>query len=793
MTVARQVHEYATDRFVPFHFLVEPGVITTGDGDLEASWQLLGVGVVTASPEFIRHIHDSYCQTVQSMALERIALWAHRIRRRLQSPLPLAADLAPEAPDARAYILAAHAKTIEAEGLYVHELYLTAVLKSALHPVKSIKPRLEPKHDLAARLARFREMTQSLERGLAAFTPCRLAEYERTHVKFSSQLRLYAFLLNGIDEAQPVPQGTIKSALSTSRLRFANARIVIEGATRTRFAAVLDLKQYPARTHSGVLDGVLDGAIDAIETQSFSPCTRLDAERYLLRQRNQLISAADASTSQIEELRAALDGVASGNFAIGEYHYSLALLADSTSELSARISATRARLADAGFQSAVIDLIPDLAWFAQLPGNWKHRPRQAYLSSRNFCALAPMHSEVAGKPTGNPWGAAVTVLKGPSSAPVWFNFHDTPRHSDASLEKAPANTLIIGQTGSGKTVLELFLLTSALKYSPRVMLFDKDRSAEIALRALGACYTVFEHGTPTQINPLQWDPHAKNLAFMVRWVESLLSDDVVLSASARSALERAIETLVGFPLKDRRLSVLLENIPVGESQLARGLRRWCRGSSLGWAFDTADDAIASNASLRGFDLTAFFESKQLMSPVMLALLHQMEAGLDGSRLIYVITEFWKALDHPLFADFVRNKQKTIRKQNGLGIFDTQSPHDLLKSPYAAAIIEQSATTIFLPNPLGHRDDYCGGLKCTPAEFDLIRGLAPGDRRFLVKQGGRSYLAALDLSGSPGALSLLSSNAESVRLLDSIRARVGDDFGNWWPPFEAAMANRQRLP
>jgi len=62
----------------------------------------------------------------------------------------------------------------------------------------------------------------------------------------------------------------------------------------------------------------------------------------------------------------------------------------------------------------------------------------------------------------------------------------------------------------------------------------------------------------------------------------------------------------------------------------------------------------------------------------------------------VISEFWKALDHEIFSDFAKQNQKTIRKQNGLGIFDTQSPSDVLRHPIGRTMIEQSVTKSSLP-------------------------------------------------------------------------------------------------
>ena len=73
-------------------------------------------------------------------------------------------------------------------------------------------------------------------------------------------------------------------------------------------------------------------------------------------------------------------------------------------------------------------------------------------------------------------------------------------------------------------------------------------------------------------------------------------------------------------------------------------------------------------------------------------------------------------------EFAKNKQKTIRKQNGLGIFATQSPEDALKSSISAALIEQTATMIFMPNSRARPEDYCEGFGLTQYEFELVKTL-----------------------------------------------------------------------
>src|SRR3546814_15064444 len=85
---------------------------------------------------------------------------------------------------------------------------------------------------------------------------------------------------------------------------------------------------------------------------------------------------------------------------------------------------------------------------------------------------------------------------------------------------------------------------------------------------------------------------------------------------------------------------------------------------------------------------------------------------SGRLFAFFMDEYWKALSVDYFKDFAKNKQKTIRKQNGFGVYMTQSPSDTLQSDIAKALIEQTATFIFLPNPTADYDAYVKGFKIT---------------------------------------------------------------------------------
>ncbi len=123
----------------------------------------------------------------------------------------------------------------------------------------------------------------------------------------------------------------------------------------------------------------------------------------------------------------------------------------------------------------------------------------------------------------------------------------------------------------------------------------------------------------------------------------------------------------------------------------------------------------------------------------------------------------------MFSDLANNKLKTIRKQNGLMVFATQSPADALRSRIAHTIIEQCPTQIFMANGRASESDYVNGMKLTAREFELVaRELTPESRRFLIKQGHASVVAELDLSGFDDELAILSGRTANVRLAEQIR-------------------------
>ncbi|RDK01138.1 VirB4 family type IV secretion/conjugal transfer ATPase [Paraburkholderia lacunae] len=787
--------------FVPFSSHVNDYVIRTREGDYLRVWKVAGIAFEAADPGDILVRHEGFNQLVRSLPGGHVGLWSHRIRRRVSDHFatpygnPFCQELA-----TRYYASFAGYR------MMANELYLTLVYRphrTRLGRLFSQAARRTPddiRREQHEALKVMAELAAQVESGLKPWDPVPLGvytkqiRYTQRPVRFSSALQFLGYLVNAAWEPVPVPSGRIAEALPTSRVFFRTEKVEIRMPGATRYAALLDLKDYPEETEPGMLDGLLYGDFEYIETQSFTILDRPTAKEALERQRNQLIAGEDVAVSQVNAMDQALDDLINGNFVFGEYHYSIAVLGDRPDEVARHVAKARTQLADVGFQTALVDLVADAAWFAQLPGNWRYRPREAKLTSRNFCGLASLHNFATGKRDGNPWGEAITIVKTPSGQPLYLNFHATPEKKDSGDEKALANTQIIGQAGAGKTVLELFLLAMAMKYGLTGVVYDKDRGTEIAIRAMGGRYTVFRRGVPTGLNPFQLDPDEAVLDFWERLVRRLVDTGTLLSAKDELDISRAVREVARMERRLRRLSMVRQLLPaVGENSLHARLTKWCAGGRLGWVLDNPSDLLDfSQNHLFGFDDTELLDDPEVSTPVTMYLLQLTESLIDGRRFVYVMTEFWKRLGDPVFTDFAKNKQKTIRKQNGLGIFDTQSPADVLRSDIARALVEQTATFFFLPNPRADYDDYVHGFKLTEAEFNIVRSLGENSRLFLMKQGHRSAIGRLDLAGLGDVLDVLSGTTDNVELLDGIRAEVGDDPVAWLPVFHERLAKRRAI-
>ncbi len=765
-------------------------------------WRMDGYPFIGREDWEIEHRHATFNRLIQSLRapdFNNVAFWVHDIRRkgRLRDDSRFNHVFNQELSDA-------YFETLSSQRLMVNDLFLTMIYRPEV-----VAGRRRRRNLSADNLRAFQEQAIStsldlaggVEAGLKDYSLSRLGLYEGAGgIVFSEIYELFGYIINRSSEPVPVLSAPARTYLATSTFRCSPSTgnfVITEPDGRHDYGAMLNIKEYPEGTFPGILNGLKYLSFEYVLTHSFSPMGRHEALKALDRTKGMMISSGDKAVSQIGELDYAMDQLASGNFVLGEYHSNLAVYAESQERLSQNLAAARAELSNAGFVSVKEDIAVMAAFYAQLPGNWRYRTRLANVSSLNFLGLSPLHNFASGKKDGNPWGPCVTTLQTTNGQPYYFNFHATSPGENSFGEKAIGNTLVIGKSGTGKTALINFLLSQVQKLEPvpTIFFFDKDRGAEIFVRACGGNYLALENGKPTGFNPLHCDDTPSNRQFLAALIKELAGKSAY-SSREEEDIHRAVAAILDTPVPLRGLANLRNSFPnLGDDGIYTRLKRWTSGQSLGWVFDNPEDTIdLTKAKIIGFDYTDLIDNTETRSPVINYLLHRLEGLIDGRRLIYVMDEFWKILDGGGgLKEFAKNKQKTIRKQNGLGIFATQSPEDALSSDIAAALIEQTATMILLPNPNASRHDYINGLKLTEAEYQVVTGLDERSRAFLVKQGHFASVCQLNLRGLHDPLSVISSSTDNIEVLHDVLKEEADIKGvsiemlptnEWLPKFYA---------
>ncbi len=805
--------ELLAGRHVPYTALVAPGVVRTAQGDCVQVFRLGGLAFESADDEAVNAWHERLNAVWRNLASPQLSVWVHVVRRREcaypagELPAGFARDL-----DAR------YRARLAGRTLMVNELYLSLVYRPQPNMVGAAALALFRRSDAATARREIAEALEACEKlggqlsaGLAAYEPQALAvQADAAGVARSDLLEFLGLLVNGERQAWPLPQAPLADVLPTARLLFGTEAMEYRTASATRLGAFLAIKEYPTPTSPGLVNRLLTAPFPFVLTQSFTFLPKSTAQGLLGRQYHRMTNSGDLAVTQAEALKVALDQLSGNEFVMGDHHFSLQVLTEAVAaeaagvgdvrQLNESVALARAWLGECGMVTAREDLALEAAYWAQLPGNFGFRPRKAPITSRNFAGLASLHNFPVGRATGNHWGDALALFATSARSPYYFSLHASdPRESERGARQDTGHTFICGPSGSGKTVLLGFLVAMLTKHGASQVIFDKDRGLEILVRAMGGRYRPLKYGAPTGFNPLALPDGPASLEFLRAWLRALVvRPERGLTVREEADLEQALAGTLALPLGARRLSRLVEFLdPTDAEGVHARLARWCaaEGGEYSWVFDAGaapEAQTLGDAALVGFDVTEFLDHAAIRTPVTLYLFHLVRQALDGRRLVVWMDEFAKLLGDPAFAGFARDGLKTWRKLNAVAAFATQSASDVLTSPIARTLVEQTPTKVFFPNVEAQRAEYVEGFGLSAREFELVRSeLMPGARRFLLKQGLQGVVCELDLEGFDAELAVISGRARNVQRVSALIEELGEAPENWLPVFRAQFESRPR--
>ncbi|WP_028357652.1 conjugal transfer protein [Brackiella oedipodis] len=667
---------------------------------------------------------------------------------------------------------------------YNNYFYITVVLK-----YEDFKDGLKEANDLIGQLTT----------NLAIYSPHVLSSYQNsTGILFSEVYEFLGTLINY--EYKPVPlSATDASAiLGDSDLHFGSDLCEIRAQNSTKYAVCFDLKDFGVAKPK-ILTGILDIDCEFTHTQSFVFIKTADMNQRINRQLNNMISVGDEAIEQQEELLYGKGKLAAGDLMFGDYHSALIVYGDTPQEAANNGNMVTARfLNQGGFNFKKAQVSAPFTYFSQVPASRK-KPRASPKTTDNLACTFGMHNYSQGKALGNPLGdgTAIMPLQTVSNTLFDFNFHFTSPKENNIGDKVAGHTLILGATGTGKTTLETSLIAFTNRFNPYLFVLDLDAGMKIFITALGGSYYTLSAGEPTGLNPFQLPDTPTTREFLYTLV-GICGQNLQgkISADEEKQIKTAVDTLLNqVDFEHRNFSVLLQNIPYStkEDSLRQRLARWCRSENgrFAWCLDNPVNKFDPNDFYKvGFDMTDVLKDNYPPTePILAYMFYLRDLMMDNVAaangiLCTIVEEFWWPTRFEATQEFILKILKTDRKRGGWIVLTSQSPEDAINSPIFAAIVQQTPTKIFLPNPdAKYENSYelCG---MTRKEYDELIKLSLESRTFLVKQSRQSAFAKLNLAGFSNEIAVLSGSSSNIEILNEVlQENPSASVDTWYPMFK----------
>lgn len=517
--------EKSAAKHIPYARHVDGEILKTKDGLLVGFLQLEGFCFETADMAEINARLSGRNSVIRMLGSSRYAIYGHIIRRRIEPALDgsFSNVFAKELNDR-------YLAQLKQRRMFVNELYFSIVrrpLKGQAGLIESIGRKLSGKktpkdsnidQQNANEEREMREALLATAEALRGYGARVLTvTTEEGKPPRSQPLEFIYKLLNaGRERPIPLPRAPLDESLATSRIHVGRNAMEIVGETQAdnRLVTMLSIKEYPSYTGPLLLDGLLRVPHEFIVSQSFAIIDRPQAQGQIERTARQIAMADEAGSIVASQLNQARDELLGGHSIYGQHHLTVMCIGHDRTELDKCIRTVGATLTDQSIIWLREDLNCEPAFWAQLPGNVSYIARSATISSKNFSGFLALHNFPAGKRFDSHWGKAITLLETSSQSGYYFNFH----------VRDLGNFTLIGPSGSGKTVALSFLMAQSqrLTPSPNCVFFDKDRGADIFIRALGGKYEILEPGVPSGFNPLRMEDNGPNREFLFQLFSMML-------------------------------------------------------------------------------------------------------------------------------------------------------------------------------------------------------------------------------------------------------------------------------
>jgi type IV secretion system protein VirB4 len=774
-------NERLLSSYIPWSDYARDNVMLFDDRSAFVMFQVDGLPFETVEPDVLWHQHNQMELALRNMATD--GLIVHTLQCR---------GLADAAQYPRGQFRTAFAETLDMDyrerlfngrRMWLNQTFIGLQLRPRRYGGEWLGEQIAQRSKRSIedespteRIERLLRIGGIFREALRPYRPRYLRVVQRGNQLFSEIAEAVVFAMTGFWRPVPLTVGSPKHVFSekffvgweTFEVRMPHA---------SSFGACLGLHDYPYMTFPGQFSQFLSAGYRHTLYNTFRCLNATDGQAVATRKQNRMKHAGDRALSQLKELTAAADLIASNRMTMGDHGFALTVFADDRARLPEVVERAWGDLSRGGIIVEREDIALEAVLFSMVPGNFRLRGRPAAISSRNFCAFAALHNFPAGDDRGF-WGQPTAIFRTTAGTPYKFHLH-----SDGL-----GNCFVSGQAGSGKTVWLGFIIAQSERAGAQVIVWDKDHGLESLVLALDGVYMSLINvpGQGIGLAPLKRLTNSpEDLSFLSGLLRACIAtpDPYDLNPEEDRRLGIALRQVMRLPPQDRDLGEIRSFLGTDRDGAGARLEKWIWGpgetpsGEFGWVIDCPRDRVNLDAPVIGFDQSAILTDPVAAGATMSTLFHYSGKLVDGRRLMFVLDEVWAALMLPQFHAQIHNGLKTFRKLNSPIVIATQSVADALASPIGHTIREQCPTQVYFGNPTAILKDYGEeGMHLTDREFEIVKQLPKGVGQFLLKQSDRSVVASVPLSDMDDAIAVISGTAASVRALDIAKKRSGAESG-----------------
>lgn len=556
------------------------------------------------------------------------------------------------------------------------------------------------------------------------------------------------------------------------------------------YIQVVAIEGFPSESVPGILAALADVDVEYrwstryIALDAHTATAHIDKYRKKWRQKQRGIMDqifhtngpvnADA-VMMTEDAEAAMAEVASNQVSAGYYTSVVVMMSEDHDLLEHNALKLDKLIRNLGFASRIETVNTMDAFFGSLPGHGRENVRRPIINSQNLADLLPTSSIWTGSalcpnPMYPPNAPALMYCVTTGNSPFRLNLH----------VRDVGHTLIIGPTGSGKSTLLGQLILQMPRYQgASIFAFDKGLSLYALTKGMaGQHFEVASDDGKLAFAPLQFLETPGDRAWAQDWIESIIQlNDELLSPEQRNEVGRVL-----LDMHRNGARTLTDFVGlVQDSKIRATLQPYTVAGPVGRLLDADSDGLVLRGTLTTFEIEELMNlGPKWLLPVLLYLFRRIEKSLHGQPAFIVIDEAWVALSHPVFRAKIREWLKVLRKMNAAVIMATQSLSDAAGTDIFDAIVESTATKIFLPNPYakneGTQEIYLK-MGLNTQQVNIVAGAIQKRQYYLVSEKGSRLF---ELAIQPIALSFVGvSDRDTVLKIRTLEQQYPETWQKIW--------------